>query len=65
MLFLPQLTIVLHRITKENLHFSPGRPANGTTTIFGMGMRQIRGVRSMDRHPVQMLAWNGKFWHRG
>ena len=23
MLFLPQLTIVLHRITKENLHFSP------------------------------------------
>ena len=42
------------------IYFSGGL-ANGTMTIFGMGMRHIRWVRSMDGHSVQMLAWNGKF----
>ena len=43
------------------IYFSGGL-ANGTVTIFGTGMRHIRGVRSMDGHSVQMWAWNAKFW---
>ena len=34
---------------------------NHNITIFCMGTRDIRGVRSMDGDSVQMLAWNGKF----
>ena len=57
--------IFLHILLLMMIRIFSGQLRNYLDLFFGWSMGTVwgtRGVRSMDGHSVQMLAWNVKFW---